>query len=200
VRGEANRALRFFDFVKAQLGRFDLGRVDQPLVDRYAALVAPCRAASGCSCSAAADVFDLHELRGICRLRAFPLNRGRNATVFGGGSKAHRRREPDAAHSRSDHHAAALAWSLRYVTHYAGDILAARAELDRLEATRNRLIAAEEGLDPADRRRGNANASTPILPPCGDKGAGFRSGPRHTTAQRGQIRKPAKSRRRSTTI
>ena len=36
VRGEANRTLRFFDFVKAQLGRFDLGRVDQALVDRYA--------------------------------------------------------------------------------------------------------------------------------------------------------------------
>src|SRR3546814_18448522 len=36
VRGEANRTLRFFDFVKAKLGRFDLARVDQALVDRYA--------------------------------------------------------------------------------------------------------------------------------------------------------------------
>src|SRR3546814_19163230 len=45
-----------------------------------------------------------------------------------------------------------LSWSLRYVTCYAGDILAARAELDCLEATRNRRIAAEEGLDPAVRR------------------------------------------------
>ncbi|MDT1000279.1 hypothetical protein RNI08_31595, partial [Pseudomonas aeruginosa] len=40
-----------------------------------------------------------------------------------------------------------LAWSLRYVTHFAPDIFAARRELERLEARRSRLIAREAHLD-----------------------------------------------------
>src|SRR3546814_5671942 len=49
--------------------------------------------------------------------------------------------------------AALLAWSLRYVTVFADDILAARRELDRLEARRDRLVAADAGLPDADRRQ-----------------------------------------------
>src|SRR3546814_1695349 len=48
---------------------------------------------------------------------------------------------------------ALLAWSLRYVTVFADDILAARCELDRLEARRDRLSAADSGLPNADRRQ-----------------------------------------------
>src|SRR3546814_18344064 len=39
-----------------------------------------------------------------------------------------------------------LAGSLRYITTFATDILAARAALDRLEARRARLLAAARGL------------------------------------------------------
>src|SRR3546814_13156683 len=46
-----------------------------------------------------------------------------------------------------------LAWSLRYVTVFADDIRAARRELDRLEARRDRLVAADAGLPDADRRQ-----------------------------------------------
>src|SRR3546814_3235447 len=45
-----------------------------------------------------------------------------------------------------------LAGSLRYITTFATDILAARAALDRLEARRARLLAAERGLPDAERR------------------------------------------------
>src|SRR3546814_7013883 len=45
-----------------------------------------------------------------------------------------------------------LAGSLRYITTFATDILAARAALDRLEARRARLPAAERGLPDAERR------------------------------------------------
>ncbi|WP_414886676.1 MULTISPECIES: integrase [unclassified Sphingomonas] len=45
-----------------------------------------------------------------------------------------------------------LGWSLRYVTYFAHDIFAARASLDRLEARRARLLAAEHGLPAAERR------------------------------------------------
>src|SRR3546814_7698479 len=46
-----------------------------------------------------------------------------------------------------------LAWSLRYVTVFADDIRAARRELDRLEARRDRLVAADSGLPDSDRRK-----------------------------------------------
>ena len=63
MRGEANRALRFFNFVKAELGRCDLSPVDQPLVDRFARSLRT----AGLRPVAAADllrvIFDLHELR-----------------------------------------------------------------------------------------------------------------------------------------
>src|SRR3546814_21038118 len=49
--------------------------------------------------------------------------------------------------------AALLAWSLRYVTVFADDILEARRELDRLEARRDRLVAADARLPDADRRQ-----------------------------------------------
>jgi hypothetical protein len=108
VRGEANRTLRFFDFVKAQLGRFDLGRVDQSSGRSLRRLVAPCRAASGCGGSAAADRLRPARVAASSADCAPVLRTVAGAqSVFGGGSKAHRRREPDAAHSRSDHDAAA---------------------------------------------------------------------------------------------
>src|SRR3546814_6284936 len=55
--------------------------------------------------------------------------------------------------------AALLAWSLRYVTVFADDILAARRELDRLEARRDRLVAADSGLPDADRKSTRLNSS-----------------------------------------
>jgi hypothetical protein len=107
VRGEANRALRFFNFVKAELGRFDLHRVDQSLVDRFARSLR----LAGLRPVAAADllrvIFDLHELRHHLPTARLPLSRGRAQPVLGGRCQVHRRREPDAAHSRRDHHAAA---------------------------------------------------------------------------------------------
>jgi hypothetical protein len=201
VRGEANRILRFFDFVKAQLGHFDLGRVDQSLADRYARSLRLAGLRPVAAAALLRIVFDLHELRHhlpTARLSFEPWPGRSPFSVAGAKYVAGENRTPRIPEAIIT---PLLAWSLRYVTYYAGDILASRAELDRLEAKRNRLVAAEAGLDPIRiDGRGNANASTPILPPCGDKGAGSRSGPPHTTAQRGQIRKAAKSRRRSTII
>jgi hypothetical protein len=49
--------------------------------------------------------------------------------------------------------AALLAWSLRYVAVFSHDILAARRELERLEACRDRLVVADAGFSERDRRQ-----------------------------------------------
>ena len=152
VRGEANRALLFFNFVKADLGRFDLARVDQSLLDRFARS----KRREGLRPVAVAVllrvIFDLHELRRhlpTARLRIDPWPGRSPFSVAGARYIPGENRTPRIPEAIMT---PLLSWSLRYVTCHAGDILAARAELDRLEATRNRLIAAEEGLDPAVRR------------------------------------------------
>ena len=152
VRGEANRTLRFFDFVKSQLGRFDLGRVDQALVDRYAGSLRLAGLRPVAAAALLRIVFDLHELQHhlpTARLSFEPWPGRSPFSVAGAKHIAGENRTPRIPEAIMT---PLLSWSLRYVTCHAGDILAARAELDRLEARRNRLIAAEEGLDPAIRR------------------------------------------------
>lgn len=152
VRGEANRTLRFFDFVKAELGRFDLGRVDQPLADRYARSLRLAGLRPAAVATRLRVIFDLHELRHhltTARLSFEPWPGRSPFSVAGAKHIAGENRTPRIPEAIIT---PLLAWSLRYVTCYADDILAARAELDRLEATRDRLVAAEAGLDHADRR------------------------------------------------
>lgn len=152
VRGEANRTLRFFDFVKAQLGRFDLGRVDQSLADRYARSLRLAGLRPVAAAALLRIIFDLHELRHhlpTARLSFEPWPGRSPFSVAGAKYVAGENRTPRIPEAIIT---TLLAWSLRYVTCYADDILATRAELDRLEATRDRLVAAEAGLDHADRR------------------------------------------------
>lgn len=92
VRGEANRALLFFNFVKADLGRFDLERVDQSLLDRFARS----KRREGLRPVAVAVllrvIFDLHELRRhlpTARLRIDPWpGRSRSRSPVPGTSLA----------------------------------------------------------------------------------------------------------------
>ena len=152
LRGEANRILRFFDFVKTELGRFDLGRVDQTLADRYARSLRLAGLRPVAAAALLRIIFDLHELRHhltTARLSFEPWPGRSPFSVAGAKHIAGENRTPRIPEAIMT---PLLAWSLRYVTYHAGDILAARAELDRLEATRDRLVAAEADLDHADRR------------------------------------------------
>ena len=152
VRGEANRALLFFNFVKADLGRFDLARVDQSLLDRFARS----KRREGLRPVAVAVllrvIFDLHELRRhlpTARLRIDPWPGRSPFSVAGARYIPGENRTPRIPEEIMT---PLLAWSLRYVTHFAPDIFAARRELERLEARRSRLIAREAHLDQAERR------------------------------------------------
>ncbi len=152
VRQVFNRTRRFFDFVQAQLGVVELRRVDQVLLDGYARQLKSDRRRS------AAAVGQLLEI--VSDLYAYQRHLPSGGLAFepwGGRAPAE---VAGYRHSRENRTpripepvmAPLLACSLRYVTTYAADILAARAELDRLEAHRDALIAADAGLGVHARR------------------------------------------------
>jgi len=143
VRSAFNRARRFLAFVRAELGSLDLTGVDQSLLDRYAKSLK----LAGLRPIAASQVLDvvfaLHTLRNhltTARL-AFEPWPGRVASIVAG--YRFRREENRTPRIPESILAPLLRLSLRYVTHFAPDILTARAELDRLEAHRDALIAVD---------------------------------------------------------
>lgn len=152
VRGEANRVLRFFNFVKAELGRFELARANQPLVDRFARSLRLAGLRPVAAAALLKVVFDLHELRNdlITARLSFEPWPGRNPFAVAGAK--HAPRENRTPRIPEEIMTPLLAWSLRYVTDFAQDVLAARAELDRLTARRDRIVSQEAGLDPLERR------------------------------------------------
>ncbi|WP_298280450.1 integrase [uncultured Bradyrhizobium sp.] len=152
VRGEANRALRFFTFVKTDLGCFDLSRVDQPLMDRFARSLRRAGLRPVAVAALLRIIFDLHELRGHLPTAHLLFEPWPDRSPFSVAGARHVPNENRTPRIPEEIITPLLAWSLRYVTHFSGDILDARRELERLEARRNRLIAREAGLDPAQRR------------------------------------------------
>ena len=152
ARQAFNRARRFFEFVRVQIGMVDLGRVDRSLLDAYVRVLKAERRRRAVVVAQLLEVVsDLYVYRdhlpfGGLRFEPWP---GRSPSLVAGCCPDRENRTP--RDPRVDHHAA-LAWSLRYITTFAADILAARAELKRLEAHRDLLIAAEVGLSNAERR------------------------------------------------
>jgi hypothetical protein len=152
VRSEANRALRFFYFVKAKLGRFDLSRVDQPLVDSFVRSLRNAVARPAAIAALLRPVFDLHELRRHLTTARLSFEPWPGRSPFSVAGAKHIAGENRTPRIPEEIMTPLLAWSLRYVTHFAPDIFAARRELEHLEARRKRLIAREAGLDQAERR------------------------------------------------
>lgn len=152
VRSAFNRARRFFAFVAATLGRCELGRVDQALVDRYAKALRSAGLRTIAVAQLLEVVFDLHALRDhlpTARLSFEPWPERSPALVAGVAYQADENRTPRIPEPII---APLLAWSLRYIEVFAPDILAARAELTALEAKRDALLQADEGLGRAQAR------------------------------------------------
>jgi hypothetical protein len=74
---------------------------------------------------------------------------------------------------------------------FADDILAARHELDRLEARRDRLAADDAGLPDADRRQRRRARLNAYFDRRRREGAAYRSGAPLITASCASIRAPA---------
>lgn len=157
VRQIFNRARRFFDFVRGELGGVDLHRVDQPLLDRYARHLKADRARRPVIVTQLLEVpFDLYAYRDDLPsggLSFQPWGGRPPARVAGYRHVLENRtpRIPEAIISPL------LAWSIRYVTEFASDIFAARDEMDRLEAHRAMLFEQDRTLDRHGRRRQQRN-------------------------------------------
>ena len=153
VRQAFNRARRFFAFVRERLGALDLARIDPPLIDAYARHLRedPARrpVIVGQLLEIVIDFYLYREHLPAGGLSFEPWD-GRPPARVAGYRHVPENRTPRIPEPII---APLLAWSLRYITVFAGDILAARRELSRLEARRDRLFVAEQGLPHAERRR-----------------------------------------------
>ena len=147
-----NRARRFFEFVRSELGSCDLVRVDQGLLDRYAKLLHNGRCRPVIVTLLLEVVFDLHAYRAYLPTAALAFEPwpGRSRSQVAGyrfvAQENQTPRIPEAVITPL------LAWSLKYVTILAPDILAARREFGRLEERQVTLAAADAGLHPDERR------------------------------------------------
>lgn len=153
VRQIFNRARRFFDFVRDELGVVDLHRVDQSLLDRYTRHLRDDRARRPIIVAHLLEIpFDLHVLRDYLPSGglAFQPWAGRAPARVAGYRHAPENRTPRIPEAIIS---PLLAWSIRYVTEFAADIFAAREEMDRLEAHRAMLVEQDSPLDRHGRRR-----------------------------------------------
>ena len=134
----------FAEFVRDRIGNLDLGKVDQPLLDAYHAHVRDGGRRSVQQSRLYIETpIDLHHFSPWLTgggISVLPWG-GRTANHVSGRSKAAFEnmtpRIPEPVIS------ALLRWSLRYIDVYAADILAAREELDTLDARCSAIIAAD---------------------------------------------------------
>ena len=182
VRQAFNRARRFFEFVGAELGRCDLDRVDQALLDRYAKLLRNGRCRPVIVAQLLEVIFDLHAYRAHLPNAALPFEPwpGRSPSQVAGyryvAEENRTPRMPEAVITPL------LAWSLKYVTLFSRDIFAAREELLKLEE-RQRALAAADAVLPPDQRRARRRARlTEFSMTGGAWGAACRYGPLLITA------------------
>ena len=186
VRQVFNRARRFFEFVGAELGRCNLDRVDQALLDRYAKLLRNRRCRPVVVTQLLDVIFDLHAYRAHLPNAALPLEPwpGRaSSQVAGYRYAAEENRTPRMPEAVI---APLLAWSLKYVTLFSRDIFAAREELLQLEE-RQRALAAADAVLPPDQRRALRRARvTEFLDDRRRLGRGV---PIWTTAHNGVVRR-----------
>lgn len=153
ARGAFNRARRFFAFVVGQRGRLHLPSVDQPLLDRYARALRDAGLRPIAVSHLLEVVFDLYALRDYLPTAHLAIEPWPGRTAFSVAGARHRPGENRTPRIPESVISALLARSLRYVELYSRDVLAARAELDQLEARRDAIISAEAGLDDRERRR-----------------------------------------------
>ena len=186
VRQAFNRARRFFEFVDAELGRCDLDRVDQGLLDRYAKLLRNGRCRPVVAAQLLDVIFDLHAYRAHLPIAALPLEPwpGRTPSqVAGYRYAAEENRTPRMPEAVI---APLLHWSLKYVSLFSRDIFAAREELLRLEE-RQRALAAADAVLPPDQRRARRRARLTDF--FDDRRRLGRGVPIWTTAHNGVVRR-----------
>jgi hypothetical protein len=133
VRQIFNRAKRFLDFLRSQRGTCDLRVVDQPLLDAYRVHLQSAAQRQPAQIALLLEtVTDLHHYRDHMPsggISVLPW-KGRSAFYVAGAGQAGENKTP-----RIPEHIISplVRWSLKYVSVFATDILAARVELSALQ-------------------------------------------------------------------
>jgi hypothetical protein len=152
VRQVFNRARRFFEFVRDELGEVDIHRVDQRILDRYARHLMADRSRRPIIVAQLLEIpFDLRAYRDhlpSIGLSFEPWSDRSPARVAGYRFV----RENLTPRIPEEIITPLLSWSLRYITMFAADIFAAREEMERLEAHCAALIQSDQGLERKQRR------------------------------------------------
>ncbi|WQO70639.1 integrase (plasmid) [Sinorhizobium medicae] len=152
VRQAFNRARRFFEFVREELGAIDLQRVDQQLLDQYARYLRADRSRRPVIVAQLLEVpSDLYTYRDHLPSGGLPFEPWAGSAPARVAGYRHVR-ENCTPRIPEDIISPLLAWSIRYVTEFAPDIFTAREELERLESHCAGLIRADQPLDHRERR------------------------------------------------
>ena len=156
VRRLFRSARSFFDFVKAAHGVFDLCRVDQTLLDDFSRFLRRGRRPI-IVMQLLGIVFDLYLFRNhltVAKLTFEPWHGRKPAQVAGYRFRVEENRTPRIPEAIIK---PLLAWSLKYVTVFAPDILAARREVLALEQ-HHKALSAGDALAPRNERRARRQA------------------------------------------
>jgi len=151
VRQVFNRARRFFDFVLNELGAIDFRRIDQSLLDRYARHLKADGTRRAVVIAQLLEVpSDLFHYRGHLPSGGLSYQpwRGRAPTQVAGHRHVRENLTPRIPEGIIT---PLVAWSLRYVSDFAPDILSAREEHERLEARCTAFIRSDATLHPKTR-------------------------------------------------
>lgn len=153
IRQVFNRARRFFEFVRDELGLVDLRRVDQSLLDRYACHLKADRTRQPVIVTQLlAVLFDLYAYRDDLPSGGLSFQpwAGRSPARVAGYRQVRENRTPRIPEAIIS---PLLAWSIRYVTEFASDIFAGREEMDHLKVRCTKLIVHDGKRDRQDWQR-----------------------------------------------
>lgn len=186
IRQLFNRTRRFLEFVATKRGACDLARVDQALLDGYRAHLAADPQRRPIQVAHLLEVIpDLHHFREHMPSGGLELLpwKGRSAYVVAGSKQT--AGENKTPRLPEEVISPLLKWSLKYITVFSADILAARAELDALQHRQTQLIAEDRRLSEAMRLRRRCDRLVAYLNQLRTSGRGV---PIWTTAHNGVVR------------
>ena len=186
IRQLFNRARRFLEFVAEKKGNCNLARVDQATLDAYRNhLTADPQRRPIQVAHLLEVVVDLHHFRDHMPSGGLVLLpwKGRSAHVVAGSKQtAGENKTPRLPEAVI---APLLQWSLKYITVFSADILAARAELEALEERHRTLVTEDRRFSPSTRKQRRRQRLITYLDQLRANGRGV---PIWTTSHNGAVR------------
>jgi integrase len=186
IRQLFNRARRFLEFVTAERGACHFAAVDQALLDAYRShLTADPQRGPVQVAHLLEIVVDLHHYRHHMPSGGLELLpwRGRSAFLVAGAHQTSG--ENKTPRLPEEVIAPLLRWSLKYITAFSADILAARAELEVLQEHQKQLLAGDRRHSETRRR---ARRLDRLIAYLDRRRADSRGVPIWTTAHNGVMR------------